>query len=95
MGLPRFFPEMKIHEFEFHPRFYDPIKDEMKQRRARIRKELGKETSEDTRIIQKGTFTRMYERRRGDLKQANIRRAVIFMILLIGAYFLNQYLHFI
>ncbi|MBO4243798.1 MAG: hypothetical protein J5882_01910 [Bacteroidales bacterium] len=95
MGLPRFFPEMKIHEFEYIPRYYDPRKEDLKLRRARIRKELGKEDAEDVRILQHGTFRRMYDRRKGDLKQANIRRTVLFVILLIGAYFANQYFHFL
>lgn len=94
MGLPRFFPEMKIHEFEYIPRYYDPRKEDLKIRRARIRKELGKEDEEDTRILQHGTFRRMYDRRKSDLKQANIRRTVLFVILLVGAYFANQYFHF-
>ena len=94
MGLPRFFPEMKIHEFEYIPRYYDPRKEDLKIRRARIRKELGKEDEEDTRILQHGTFRRMYDRRKSELKQANIRRTVLFVIFLVGAYFANQYFHF-
>jgi len=97
MGLPRFFPEMKIHEFEYIPRYYDPRKEDLKIRRARIRKELGKDVDEDedTRMLQHGTFRRMYERRKSDLKQANRRRTVLFVILMVGAYFANQYFHFI
>ena len=94
MGLPRFFPEMKIHEFEYIPRYYDPRKEDLKIRRARIRKELGKEDEDDTRLLQHGTFRRMYERRKSDLKQANIRRTVLFVILLAGTYFANEFFHF-
>ncbi|MBR4441617.1 MAG: hypothetical protein IKS00_08725 [Bacteroidales bacterium] len=94
MGLPRFFPEMKIHEFEYIPRYYDPRKEDLKIRRAQIRKELGKEDEEDTRILQRGTFRRMYERRKSDLKQANRRRTILFLIMLVGFYFANQYFHF-
>lgn len=95
MGLPRFFPENKIHEFEYIPRYYDPRKEDLKIRRARIRKELGKADDEDTRILQHGTFRRMYDRRKRELRDTNMRRTVIFVILLIGFYFANQYFHFI
>ena len=62
MGLPRFFPENKIHEFQYIPRYYDPVKDEISHRVDEINKELGKEGTEDVRLIQKGTFRRRYER---------------------------------
>ena len=72
MGLPRFFPENKIHRFQYRPLFYDERKEELEQHRAQIRKELGKEDSQDVRILQSGTFKRMYERRMVAANDGNI-----------------------
>lgn len=73
MGLPRFFPEQEIHRFDYKPLYYDPKKEEMQERIARIRKELGKEDAKDVRILTKGTFKRYYERKHESIRKSNFR----------------------
>ncbi|MBQ3689241.1 MAG: hypothetical protein II937_05165 [Bacteroidales bacterium] len=94
MGLPRFFPENKIHEFQYIPRYYDPVKDEISRRVDEINKELGKEGTEDVRLIQKGTFRRRYERQHKELRQSNLRVFVLVVILSLICYFVNRYFGF-
>ncbi|MBQ5404827.1 MAG: hypothetical protein IIU11_10750 [Bacteroidales bacterium] len=94
MGLPRFFPENKIHEFQYIPRYYDPVKDEISHRVDEINKELGKEGTEDVRLIQKGTFRRRYERQHKELRQSNLRVFVLVVILSLICYFVNRYFGF-
>ena len=94
MGLPRFFPENKIHEFEYIPRYYDPVKDEINRRVDEIHKEMGLNDAENVRLIQKGTFKRRYERRHQELRQSNLRIFVIVVILSLICYFANRYFGF-
>lgn len=95
MGLPRFFPETTIHRFQYRPLFYDEDKEDFERRRAQIRKELGKEDAEDVRILQKGTFKRMYERKHDELRHSNMRVMVIAVVLGLIVYFVNRYYGFI
>ncbi|MBQ3656186.1 MAG: hypothetical protein II956_04965 [Bacteroidales bacterium] len=96
MGLPRFFPENKIHEFEYIPRYYDPVQDEINRRIDEIHAEMGLNDQKDgnTRIIQKGTFKRRYERQHKELKQSNLRVFVLVVILGLICYFVNRYFGF-
>lgn len=95
MGLPRFFPENKIHRFQYRPLFYDERKEELEQHRAQIRKELGKEDSQDVRILQSGTFKRMYERRHEELKSSNRRVMILAVCIGLILYFTNRYFCFV
>ena len=40
MALPRFFPETKIHQFNYNPRYYDAQKEEVSRRYDEIKKEM-------------------------------------------------------
>ena len=96
MRLPRFFPENKIHEFEYIPRYYDPVQDEINRRVDEIHAEMGveNESGENVRLIQKGTFKRRYERQHKELKQSNLRIFVLVVILGLICYFVNRYFGF-
>jgi len=95
MGLPRFFPESKIHRFEYRPLFYNEDTEDFERRRAQIRKELGKEDAQDVRILQKGTFKRMYERRHEDLRGSKLRILALALVISVVVYFVNRYFGFI
>ncbi len=96
MGLPRFFKEPKIHEFEYIPRYYDPIKEEINRRIDDIHAEMGISDSDDqnVRLIRKGTFKRRYERQHKELRQSNLRVFVLVVILGLICYFVNRYFGF-
>lgn len=74
--------------------FYNEEKEEFERRRAQIRKELGKEDEEDVRILQSGTFKRMYERRHSEMKDSNRRVLIIAVVLGLIVYFTNRYFGF-
>ncbi len=47
MRFPSLFRVPKYQQFEIKPRYYDPVKEEIKERTERIKQELeGKETSD-------------------------------------------------
>ncbi len=70
------------------------MKDEISRRVDEINKELGKEGTEDVRLIQKGTFRRRYERQHKELRQSNLRVFVLVVILSLICYFVNRYFGF-
>lgn len=94
MGLPRFFPENKIHRFEYRPLFYDERKEDFERRVAEIHKEMGIEDAQDVRILQSGTFKRMYERRHEEMRHSNIRTMILAGVIGLIIYFANQYFGF-
>lgn len=95
MAFPRLFPDHKIHEFTYIPRYYDPVQDEINMRVDEIRKEMGKEGTEDQRLITKGTFQRRFRRDHKEIRQSNLRVFVLFVILSLIVYFFNRYFGFI
>lgn len=94
MGLPRFFPENKIHRFEYRPMFYNEEKEEFERRRAQIRRELGTADEDDARILQSGTFKRMYERKHEEMRDSNRRIMILAIALGLIVYFTNRYFNF-
>ncbi|MBR4266263.1 MAG: hypothetical protein IKQ46_09435 [Bacteroidales bacterium] len=94
MALPRFFPETKIHQFNYNPRYYDAQKEEVSRRYDEIKKEMGEPGTEDIRLIQKGTFRRRFERQRKDARQSSLRIFVTAIILGLIVYFVNRYFGF-
>lgn len=103
MKFPSLFTKTPAyHRFEYKPRYYDPQKEEMQEREARIRQELelerGKqstqqagETREDYRTRIKGSFQRARKRSKTS-EEANavmIRLAVLLFITLFLIAFLT------
>jgi hypothetical protein len=94
LKLPSLFGRTPKHQkFSFEPRFYDPQKEEMREREERIKRELDKENNKtvdgfQTRI--KGSFHSARKRSsasEADLQAAVIRIAVLlFMVVLLIAY---------
>ncbi len=95
MGLPRFFPENTIHRFQYRPMFYDEQKEDFERRVAEIHKEMGLDDAKDVRILQSGTFKRMYERRHEKMRHSSLRVMVLAGIIALILYCFNQYYNFI
>jgi type IV secretory pathway VirB6-like protein len=84
----------KHQKFSFEPRFYDPIKDELKERENRIRQEM---ENEKNKTIE-GYKTRIHgsfhsARKRSSASQADLQAAVMrIAILLVLVVILVAYL---
>lgn len=89
MGILYFFRTPKPRQFRYKPIYYDQRKEELKEREARIRQEMGL-GSDEARYVSniKGQF----QRKRGQIQQnrakANKRLLIIVVILAILAYFM-------
>lgn len=58
MRFPSFIRLPKARRFDFEPRFYDPIREEIAERTMRIRREMGEEQSAASYAPSKITFQR-------------------------------------
>ena len=58
MKLPSLFKTYRYKRFEYEPRYYDKVKEDIQQRTRRIREELGKDIkTDDPRVSQiRGSF---------------------------------------
>lgn len=79
--------------FNYTPRYYDPLKEEMKEREERIRRELKLKEDEgpgDYRSRISGSFhsARRRSKQSGETLQANLLRfgIILFLVLFIIAY---------
>lgn len=92
MGLPRLFKLPEYNKFEYHPRYYNPQKEEMDKRKARIDKEIELENHGHKDYLKSGFKSDGYFHRRAKVeKQSNIRLVIIMGILMLLAYFILYY----
>ncbi len=97
MSFVAFFKLPKVKPFRFTARYYDERKEEMEQRVARVKKEIGvTENSEEAKVIEKvysvnikGEMrNRLKKGKRSEASKSNIRLIFIIIILLGIAYFI-------
>lgn len=81
------------HRFTYTPRYYDPVKEEMEEREARIRRELNLEKEKEagdyrTRISGSFHAARKRSKQTGDSLNATLLRfgIILFLVLFIIAY---------
>jgi len=90
MGVPRLFKLPGYKKFSFFPRYYDPQKEELKQRVKNIEDEIRQKENGERAPIIKGQM-REYFHRSNTAKikrQSNIRLIVIMAVLFIILYYL-------
>ena len=91
MKIITMFRTPRPKQFEYRPIYYDPRKDELKERESRIKQELGLADKDSPRgSMIKGRIREHYEKRikgRGDRK-STLRLVVIFVVLCLIAYYL-------
>ena len=93
--IGKFLHTQKPHQFNIPFRYYDPAKEEMKQREERIKAELGinesKSWDSGKRIDLRGSFRRgmrVSSKSAGDAKRKSTTRLILLMVILfLIAYF--------
>lgn len=87
MAIFSFLKTTKPKGFNYHPIYYNEMKEEMKEREARIRKELGI-NSEDKPYSPniKGQFRSSYIKKKSQSRQSTLLFLFILMALLLVAY---------
>lgn len=92
----RFFKLPKHKTFSYKPRYYDPIKDEVEERRKLIEQELNGEEKYVPGAHIKGNMRRHIKSSRADLKknrlQTLIVRVLMMLIIIAILYFVQRYL---
>ncbi len=90
MRLPTLTPLPKYKRFNFEPRYYDPVKEDIEERTSRIEQEIsqleeGYQANRPSSIA--GAFA---SKRANDTKNANLLQMVILVLLIIlmGGYVL-------
>lgn len=80
-----FFYRPKPKKFEFKPRYYDKNKEERENREKRIKKEIENEAKEGKNYVSlESELHKKWKRNdRDKLKQKSIRRAIIYILLLL------------
>jgi hypothetical protein len=58
MKLPSIIKIPHYQKFNYEPRYYDPIKEEIEERRSKIRRRLAVDKKAGTRTRMEGAFTR-------------------------------------
>ena len=93
MKFPSFLRTPGHQRFHYEPRYYDPIKEDLKQRKSRIKKELENENEEenDHQSQLRGAFSgRIYKRKTASDSSVMLRFFI--MAMLFGAFFGYIYL---
>lgn len=82
MKVPSIVRLPKPKKFNFEPRYYDPVKEDIANRTARVKQEMSQTHYEHGRIKISGSFAR----RERENKNINLLQLVIF-VLLFGFFF--------
>ncbi len=88
MAIFTFFKTGKPKGFNYKPIYYNEQKEEMKEREARIKRELGL-NDEDTPFVPniKGKFRSKRLNKYSQSRQSTVRILIILFLLLLAAYF--------
>lgn len=84
MGLPGIFRKWEYSVFNYMPRYYNPRKEELEQRKKQIETEMGIESNETyTPKIRKGQMGNMFRRKRKQQERASNLRLIALIVFLI------------
>ena len=95
MKLPSLFKTPRPQQFNITPRYYDPIKEDIEERTARIKSELNLEKNSDYRSNISGAFNRREKQNR---QTSVLQLVLITVFLVIGfgyIYYGNDIFYFI
>lgn len=85
----KFFSTPRPKGFNYKPIYYSEQKEEMMEREARMKKELGLSTDNDLYVPTiKGQFQRARRKNYGSYRQSTLRVLLILAVLLLIAYYL-------
>ena len=82
MKIPSFIRLPKNKRFNFEPRYYDPIKEEIEERTSRIKNEM----EEEEGYSHRGSISSAFRRKQRQNKQSNVMQFV-FVFILVGVLF--------
>jgi len=92
MGMISLFRTPRPKQFKYVPIFYDAQKEALKEREKQIKQELGLSDENTPRVsLIRGRIRSSYQRSTKERNKSNLRLVVIFIILLLVAYFLLYY----
>ena len=77
MRFPSLFRVPKNTRFNYEPRYYDPVKEELDQRVTRIQQEMKEEKHIDLR----STFRETYERRKKAGRKASANQIIVLTLV--------------
>lgn len=83
MKLPSLIRLPNSKKFNYEPRFYDPIKEEIAERTERIRREMEADAkiSEEQRIKFRAEWQQVHDRRETEVKRSSISQLVLILLL--------------
>lgn len=94
MKLPSIIKTPRHQRFHIEPRYYDPVKEEIEQRTAQIKKELELEQKDDSSYGDSSSRIRgAFQTKRARAKGVNIMQGVILLLLvggLVGYWFFGN-----
>ncbi|HUW06437.1 MAG TPA: hypothetical protein VMW01_09250 [Williamwhitmania sp.] len=92
MGIPRMFKLPKHKSFNYVPRYYDPEKEEMAERRKKLAMERGLDISDIEHIpgeaLRHGAMRGFFKKKERATIQSPLRVLIIIAILLAVAYWI-------
>jgi hypothetical protein len=92
MGIPRMFKLPKHKSFNYVPRYYDPEKEEMEERRKKLAMERGQDISNIDYVpggaLRHGAMRGFFQKKEKINIQSPLRVAIILAILLAIAYWI-------
>ena len=80
MRFPSLFRVPRHTRFNYEPRYYDPVKEEVDQRVKKIRRELAAKDHQDLRY----SFRETYERKKKVGRQASLNQIIVLAIIVGG-----------
>jgi hypothetical protein len=94
MKLPSLLRLPKNKRFNYVPRYYDPVKDEIEEKESKFRREL---SEEGRRITKRPSISEVYRRRsrverKGDLRQ--IIFILTFTVIIFGYLYIGNYVFY-
>jgi len=93
MKLPSIIRTPRHQKFYIKPRYYDPVKEEIEQRTAQIKKDLEMETEEGGGSDYSSRLRGAFKTKRAKSKSVNMMQAVILLLLvggLVGYWFFGN-----
>jgi hypothetical protein len=93
MKLPSLLRLPKNKRFNYHPRYYDPIKEELEEKESKFRHQL----SEEGKKIRHASISETYKRRSRIEKRSDSRQIIFilaFTIIIFGYIYVGNYVFF-
>jgi len=78
MKIPSLFQMPNFKRFNFEPRYYDPVKEDIKNRMARIKSDL----SEESLLTYRRSMHEAFQKRDQQVRRVNFMQLILIIIML-------------